>query len=371
MTAGRRFAIVVLATAVFASLSIEPPTGKAAPATREAPTVRSLDAPGLIRTVELVVDISGSMNDQDGAGTVKLNGAKAGIIALLAALPANVDVGLRTYPANGANCGPGTLVADVQSNRGVISREVRNLKADGGTPTDEALEAAYEDLASLGRTKNASIVLVSDGESNCNRKPCDVAKEIAAKGLSITVNTIGFRISASGAAELACIADATGGQYVDAQDADELSVSLGALAGAALNLSAEAPRVVARSVGMTDSTGIVESPKVSIVATVANPSTNLAARVRVQITATSDQRPFLLDPVKQIGNLDPSDRRTVGWSFAATAGFHRCRPEVQDHRDITERIARHDERHDLVARLHLPRRRRTVARRQEECRHSR
>ncbi|MCU1504377.1 MAG: putative von Willebrand factor [Ilumatobacteraceae bacterium] len=283
-----------------------------------APATPPTKAGSTHRAVELVVDISGSMNEDDGAGTVKLAGAKQAIISLLDALPANTSVGLRTYPKNGADCGDGELVADAFTDRGVIGRAVRALTADGGTPTGPALTAAADDLTSLGMADGASIVLVSDGQSNCGADPCEVARGIAASGIAVTVNTIGFRISQAGATQLNCIADATGGQYLDAENADELATSLGALAGSALTMEVDAPKTVLRNIGPDQ---VATSPTVAIRVTIHNTSPNLASDVRAQIKVTSDRRPFILDPIRSLGNLEAADSRQLEWTFAPPIDF--------------------------------------------------
>lgn len=280
----------------------------------EAPAKLPTAASG-VATVALVVDISGSMNDEDPNGTTKLNGAKQGIVALLDQLPTEILVSLRAYPAGTGDCGEGVEIAAPFTKRGEVGRLVRSLEADGGTPTGPALEAAYDDLRRYGLDGNASIVLVSDGESNCGRDPCEVAKELL-PDVAVKVHTIGFQIDGAGKEQLQCISTATDGKYLDADNADELAASLGSLAGASFTLDVDGPGIVFRNIGIDG-----QSPTVTLSANITNMSPNLAANVRVQITPTSDEKPFLYGPVQQLGNIEPFNSKQQSWTFAPALDF--------------------------------------------------
>lgn len=72
-----------------------------------------------------------------------------------------------------------------------------------------------------------SIVLVSDGEATCAPpEPCDVAKELKQQGIDLTIHTIGFKVNDVVRGQLSCIAAATGGTYVDADDSTQLEQKL-------------------------------------------------------------------------------------------------------------------------------------------------
>lgn len=284
----------------------------AAPPTLGSP-LRPVAAVG-VSAVQIVMDVSGSMNDPDPSGTIKLNGAKRAVLSMLDGLPRDIRVGLRTYPAGGG-CDSGTLQSGLFDDRDVAGRKTRLLTADGSTPTAAALEAAADDLRSLGFTKGGVIVLVSDGESNCDVDPCETARAIARSGLEVRVNTIGFDISDAGAAELQCIAAETDGQYREVDDSDELIDEIGALTGSELGLTVASPSVVVRSVGR----GTNESVRVR--ATIRNTAPNDALDVRANIVTTSERRPFVVNPVRAVGNIVVGDSREVVWEFVAPLDF--------------------------------------------------
>ncbi|HJG43673.1 hypothetical protein [Corynebacterium phoceense] len=70
-------------------------------------------------------------------------------------------------------------------------------------------------------------MLVSDGIDTCAPPPvCDVAKELAADGVGLTVHTIGFQVDEKAQSELDCVAEATGGQSLAAANAAELAQNM-------------------------------------------------------------------------------------------------------------------------------------------------
>ena len=131
----------------------------------------------------------------------------------------------------------------------------------GDTPTALALRDAVADLQSLGFT-DGTIVLVSDGESNCNEDPCDAAKEAAASGFQLTVNTVGFNISDAGKTELQCIANATEGTYTTVDDAAQLGHALAEASRPRLDMTLDYP---------TGQVPVTETD-LSITATIVNPT---------------------------------------------------------------------------------------------------
>ena len=122
------------------------------------------------RPVVILVDISRWMADDDGTGRIKMDGAKAALLSFIRNIDRDVPVGLRTYPdPHGGQCNGGTVQSPIVAGSPQrLASLVRNLEPDGNTPTAEALLAAEEQLLnSPYREVGATIVLVSDGESNC------------------------------------------------------------------------------------------------------------------------------------------------------------------------------------------------------------
>lgn len=191
--------------------------------------------------VLVLLDTSGSMSESDGNGVRKIDGARAAAEAYVDGIGRNTASGLRIY--GGGQCAGGTLLLDIAAGNGdQIRNRMSTITPDGDTDTGPALRAAAADLS--GR-RAPTVMLVSDGLSNCGEPPCPVAEDLAAAGIGLTVNTVGFQIDAAGRAELECIAAATNGVYSDVQDSDALIEEFLALQRSELVLRLNATSAVA------------------------------------------------------------------------------------------------------------------------------
>lgn len=257
-----------------------------------------------------LVDVSGSMADDDGEGTVKIDGAKHAVHTALDNVPAGALVGLRTYPDPGASCGVGSPRAGwVAASDPHLRGTVNELTASGQTPTAAALRGAADHLLSLGLTQPATITLVSDGLSNCGADPCATAEEIAEQGLAI-VHTVGFQISPQGRAELDCISQATGGSYFDAGDSQALAASL---------RDAAAPRLELALDGLP-AEPVPAGALVTVAATVTNTSPLWVDDVRLLLTFPADGdrlavAPPVTGPLRALGNLAAGQSQTLRWQY--------------------------------------------------------
>lgn len=194
---GRRYLLLGLAIALLAPFTI------------------AANAPvdGADRHLEFVIDVSGSM------GGARLSQAKTALHAAIDGLNPTDAGALRSFAGS---CSTGThLRTDFGlDNRDEMRGAVDALSAGGGTPTPAALQAAGSDLDGVAP---AVVVLISDGQSTCG-DPCPVAQQIAdRRGTDFRAITVGFQAPSTAEAELQCIADATGGQYFSADDAEQLS----------------------------------------------------------------------------------------------------------------------------------------------------
>ncbi|MGW7526822.1 VWA domain-containing protein [Streptomyces sp. NPDC054783] len=185
--------------------------------------------------VELVLDVSGSMRARDIDGDSRMAAAKQAFNEVLDATPQEVRLGIRTLGANyrGNDRKEGCKDTAQLYPVGPLDRTdaktaVATLQPTGWTPIGPALLKAADDLN--GGTGTRRIVLISDGEDTCQPlDPCEVAREIAAKGIGLTIDTLGLVPDAKTRDQLSCIADATGGTYTDVRHKQELSSRVGQL----------------------------------------------------------------------------------------------------------------------------------------------
>jgi Ca-activated chloride channel family protein len=185
--------------------------------------------------VELVLDVSGSMRTRDIDGGTRMAAAKQAFNEVLDATPQEVQLGIRTlganYPGNDRQTGckdTAQLYPVSTLDRTEAKTQVATLVPTGWTPIGPALLKAADDLNGGDGTRR--IVLISDGEDTCQPlDPCEVAREIAAKGIGLTIDTLGLVPDAKTRSQLSCIAEATGGTYTSVQHKEELTDRVGQL----------------------------------------------------------------------------------------------------------------------------------------------
>ncbi|GHE57883.1 hypothetical protein GCM10018785_28750 [Streptomyces longispororuber] len=185
--------------------------------------------------VELVLDVSGSMRARDIDGKSRMAAAKQAFNEVLDATPEDVELGIRTLGATYRGDDRKTGCKDTEQlypvgplDRRDAKTAVATLSPTGFTPIGPALLKAADDLE--GGEGSRRIVLISDGEDTCQPlDPCEVAREIAAKGVNLTVDTLGLVPNTKMRAQLSCIAEATGGTYTSIRHTDELTDRVGQL----------------------------------------------------------------------------------------------------------------------------------------------
>jgi len=174
----------------------------------------------------MVLDVSNSMWGQiDGNSKIEI--AREVIGGLLADWDPGTDLGLVAYGhRRQADCGDIETVIPVGPvDPSGFSARVNALVPRGKTPLTEAVRSAALTLGNSDRP--ATVILVSDGIESCNADPCALAAELERTGVDFTAHVVGFdvgRIADQG--QLSCLADLTGGTYLTAQNATELSSAL-------------------------------------------------------------------------------------------------------------------------------------------------
>lgn len=185
----------------------------------------------------IVFDGSGSMSEMgfNQLDQPRIHEARLAIRRALPAIEAYRNLGLIIYgPGAKAACqnidvrfAPMPLAADP------IIDAINALQPDGETPLTEAVRRAAEVLDHKERP--ATVVLVTDGKETCGGAPCELAAKLAADSADLTIHVIGFKVRSEyftwdsqgdahryGFTVSRCLADQTGGTYVDTETVDEL-----------------------------------------------------------------------------------------------------------------------------------------------------
>lgn len=175
-------------------------------------------------SVLIIVDTSSSMEDEvtslSGGLERKIDVASRSISTLVSQIPPSSATGLWQYPDPwGYSCNGGRSLVDLSAGaNSQVRNATQSLEALGDTPTAEALESAARSVQNQPGT--TAIILISDGLSNCG-DPCAVVQRLNGT-VDWRITTIGFDLGTSGSSELQCMADASGGKYLNASDGAEL-----------------------------------------------------------------------------------------------------------------------------------------------------
>ena len=181
----------------------------------------------------LVLDSSGSMAERAAGGTSKIEAARTALREVVAELPDTSEVGMRVFGATVFSRNDAGACRDSQNvvpvgplDRDALESAVRDYEPYGETPVGYALQQAAKDLGPARDGQPRTIVLLSDGEPNCQPDPCKVAADLAKQGIDLTINVVGLDVSGKARRALQCIAEAGNGDYYDASSAEDLSNSM-------------------------------------------------------------------------------------------------------------------------------------------------
>lgn len=177
-------------------------------------------------SVQLILDVSGSMWLNLESGDTKIDAAKTVLIDFIGGLPSDsLNMGLRLYGAtvsgiDAGACTDSQLVIPIDGlNKGGLINTVQSTDPKGGTPIVYALSEAIKDFDAVPDDAQKLIILVTDGAESCG-EDLDVAVQ-AVKANGIDLQVIGF-----GLAEKAANTFESTGAFANAMSALELATVL-------------------------------------------------------------------------------------------------------------------------------------------------
>jgi Ca-activated chloride channel family protein len=181
----------------------------------------------------LIFDASNSMWGRvDGRPKIVI--AREAVAQLARALPAGTRMGLMAFGhRRPGDCADIELVLPpAPVDPAEFAGRAAALTPRGRTPLTAAITRAAETLGA--RDRPARIVVLSDGIETCHPDPCGAARALKATAAELVVHVIGFDVAdPSAQAQLACIAEATGGRFVPAGSAADLAAALAAVTATA------------------------------------------------------------------------------------------------------------------------------------------
>jgi Ca-activated chloride channel family protein len=173
----------------------------------------------------IVLDASGSMWGQID-GRPKLEIARETLRTVLQTIPADMELGLMAYGhREKGKCDDIELVVPPQAgSASAIAAAADSMNFLGKTPLSAAVREAAEALKYT--EDKATVILITDGLETCNADPCALGADLEKSGLAFTAHVVGFGLTAEEGKQVACLAENTGGKYVQAADAAGLEDAL-------------------------------------------------------------------------------------------------------------------------------------------------
>ncbi|MCA0149893.1 VWA domain-containing protein [Rossellomorea vietnamensis] len=181
--------------------------------------------------VAILLDSSGSMGKVEN-GKTRMELAKDAIQQFVKDLPENANVSLRVYGHVGTGSDKDkkpscSKIEEVYPfgnyDEGKFSEALNQFEPAGWTPMAKAIDEVKADFQQYDGKQNTNIIyVVSDGVETCNGDPVKAAKSLADSNISPVLNIIGYQVDNEGLAQLKEMADASGGNYINARSHDDL-----------------------------------------------------------------------------------------------------------------------------------------------------
>ena len=181
------------------------------------------------KNLEIILDLSGSMKMRLGNST-RIDTARKVLAEVLSKIPDDFNVGLRFYGNRYSSrqketCTDTQLVAPIAKlDRARLLNLVNTTKPRGETPLVYSVLQTPADLQAVG---GGSVILITDGEESCGGDPKKAAEELQKAGVSISLDIVGFTLTGQKVQQdLTQFAEATGGRYYRAENAQSLARAL-------------------------------------------------------------------------------------------------------------------------------------------------
>jgi len=177
---------------------------------------------GLGSSVELnlalVLDVSGSMYEEDGTGISRLDRVKEAARSALDSLKPTDTLAIIAFAHNSQIILPPTPISDRAKIEDVIDR-VDQFEVDpGGTAMDEGIKSGMDEVEKgVGAGKLSQVVVLTDGETSGERTCRELAQQAAQKNIRFTVIGVGTEWNANLLKDLARLGEGRW-HYIDVND---------------------------------------------------------------------------------------------------------------------------------------------------------
>jgi Ca-activated chloride channel homolog len=178
----------------------------------------------------IALDASGSMSDAVIGGR-KIDVARAAITRFFGTLPKEAKVGLVVFGHKGSNrekdksvsCAGVETIYEVGSlDQSQFRQAIESFQPTGYTPIAGALRHSGNILSPEAGERNL-VYLVTDGIETCGGDPVAAARALHGSKIKAVINIIGFNVGSAEQEQLKAVAEAGGGSFYTANNADELN----------------------------------------------------------------------------------------------------------------------------------------------------
>jgi Ca-activated chloride channel family protein len=169
----------------------------------------------------LVLDVSGSMYEEDGTGISRLKRVQDAAINAIGKLKPEDTLAIVAFAHNAAVLLPSTTIADKDKIEDVI-RKVDMFDVDpGGTAMDQGIQLGMDEVEKYtGVGKLSQVVVLTDGETSGEVMCRQLASTAAQKKIHLTMMGVGTEWNASLIKDLAKLAEGKW-YYIDVNEAKE------------------------------------------------------------------------------------------------------------------------------------------------------
>lgn len=173
----------------------------------------------------IVLDASGSMWGQID-GKPKLEIARDTLRTVLQSVPSDMELGLMAYGhrEKGSCSDIELVVPPAAGSASAITQAADAMKFLGKTPLTASVRQAAEALKYT--EEKSTVILITDGIETCEADPCALGRELEEAGVDFTTHVVGFGLTADEGRQVACLAENTGGKFIQAGDAATLKDAL-------------------------------------------------------------------------------------------------------------------------------------------------
>ena len=173
--------------------------------------------------IVFIYDSSNSMWGQID-GTAKVEIAREVMATTVGNLPEAQKVGLVAYGHRTEGDCEDVETLLVNADKSEITPALEAIRPLGKTPL---AWSATQVIQQLERDEQrATVILLTDGVESCGGNLCEVVQKARGSGVDFVMHIVGFGLQPGETAPLVCAAEAGGGKYFDAANADELAAGL-------------------------------------------------------------------------------------------------------------------------------------------------